>query len=227
VTENAVAKRGDLVVVHTQSKDWVNDPPGRGQAQTSEQFALGMATSVTRGGLVKLWLEAGQLDDQRDYLGRPDRGRALPAAGFQHTWIMPAAQVDVPGALASAAVHTWDGHSTQVKAFGSLDEVRAALRPHSHQSPGWEALHAAAVARHEAQRAAWAHFLATRASDWQDPAFSIYEASVAAANDAYRAALNAEPLTVRRRNPVISAASVEPPSGERHRELSEDSPELG
>jgi hypothetical protein len=185
------AKRGDLVVVHTQSSDWVNDSPGHGHTQTSEQFAVGVVTSVTRDGLVKLWREAGQLDDQRDYLGRPDRGRALPTVGFQQSLIMSAAQIDVPGALASAAVHTWDGHSTHVKAFGSLDEVRAAVRPHLHQSPMWEALHAAGVARLEAQRAAWAHFLAARTSDWQDPAFGIYEASVAAANDTYRAALEA------------------------------------
>jgi len=191
MTEATQAKRGDLVVVHTQSRDWVNDAPGRGHTQVSEQFAMGVVTSVTRDGQVKLWREAGELDGQRDHLGRPDRGRALPAVGFQKAWIMSAAQIDVPGALASAAVHTWDGHPTRVKAFGSLDEARAAVRPHLFQSPGWEALHVAAVARLEAQRAAWAHFLKTRTSDRQDPAFGIYQACVAAANDAYRAARTA------------------------------------
>jgi hypothetical protein len=191
MTETTPAKRGDLVVVHTQSNDWVNDSPGAGHTQTSEHFAVGVVTSVTRDGRVKLWREAGQLDNQRDHLGRPDRGQALPTVGFQQTWIMQAAQIDVPGALASAAVHTWDGHSTQVKAFASLDDVRAALRPHLHRSPGWEALHDAGETRLEAQRAAWAHYLATRTSDWHDPAFGIYEATIAAANATYRAALEA------------------------------------
>jgi len=35
----------------------------------------------------------------------------------------------VAGAFAAAKAHTWPGHPTQPKAYESLEEVRAAVRP--------------------------------------------------------------------------------------------------
>jgi len=48
-TRNAVAQRGDLVVIHLRHRDR-ND----GQPQEHDDFWLGQVTSITRAGLVRL-----------------------------------------------------------------------------------------------------------------------------------------------------------------------------
>ena len=53
-TPNAVARRGDLVVIHLRHRDWQ-----AGQAREYDDFWLGQVTSVIRAGLVRLYRPAG------------------------------------------------------------------------------------------------------------------------------------------------------------------------
>ena len=66
-TGNAVARRGDLVVIHLRHRDWKD-----GQPREYDDFWLGQVTSVTRAGLVRLYRPAGSS------AGRPT-GAAGPA----------------------------------------------------------------------------------------------------------------------------------------------------
>ena len=53
-TGNAVARRGDLVVICLRHRDWKD-----GQPREYDDFWLGQVTSVTRAGLVRLYRPAG------------------------------------------------------------------------------------------------------------------------------------------------------------------------
>lgn len=213
MTDNATqAKRGDLVVIHVRSTSYALHGP----ASEHDEFTVGTVTSVTRdGGQVKRYRPAGSFE-RTDYLGRPYRGQEMPRTGFIKCYVMPAAQIDLAGAMATAACHVWQGHET-TRAYDSLDEVRAALRPHAHRSAGWEALHSAAVTWETARRAAdeayhtasvaanRAHAQAgyhTRAGDelrrqLDREAMDAHSAAVTAANEAYRAASSAHGGTAR------------------------------
>lgn len=115
--------------------------------------AVGVVTGITRDGLVKMFKPAGHIDEP-DWRGRPDRGQQLPSVGFVQAIIGSAARIDVPGALATAACRTWDT-TVSVRPYDTLDEVRAALRPHFRTQPAGEPLHEAAETRAAAVRAAW------------------------------------------------------------------------
>lgn len=194
------ANRGDLVVIHVRSRTYMLC----GESSERDEFTVGTVTSVTRDGLVKAYRPAGDLATT-DHMGRAYRGRDLPLVGFQHVWIMSAARVDAAGAMVTAACHVWPGHE-QIMAYGSLDEVREALRPHLRRSEGWERLHDAALTwetsrrnaeqeHHQAQAEAnRAHAQAgyhTRAGDdarraADCAARGAYFAAEAAANASYR-----------------------------------------
>jgi len=148
MTESKAAKRGDLVVIHVRSTSW----SAKYDRTEQDEYTVGVVTSVTRDGQVKRYRRC---DDLRttDYLGRPFRGEEMPRTGYQGRYIMPADQIDVAGALVTAACHVWQGHET-TQAYGSLDEVREALRPHLRRSAGWETLHDAALAWEAERRAA-------------------------------------------------------------------------
>jgi hypothetical protein len=203
--ERTAAKRGDLVVVHVRSSSWSLSP---GDVRTdADDFTVGMVTSVTRDGLVKLYRPAGDLTVS-DYRGRPYRGQGLPRTGLVAWWVVLASKIDVTGAMVTAATHVYPGGETPMP-YGSLDEVRAALKPHLRESAGWETLHAVALEWEVAQRAAWdvyeqtrreanrAHTAAgyhTREGDalrrrLDGEAMEAHSAAVARANDAYRAVL--------------------------------------
>jgi len=49
VPGNAVARRGDLFVIHLRHRDWKD-----GQPREYDDFWLGQVTSVTRAGLARL-----------------------------------------------------------------------------------------------------------------------------------------------------------------------------
>jgi len=85
------------------------------------------------------------------------------------------------------ARHTWpdEGH---VRGYDTLAEVKAALRPHLLESPGWEQLHDAAAVREAAWREARPLLsAAVRARGAEFRRLSdLYDAAVTAANSAYR-----------------------------------------
>ena len=121
-------------------------------APSEDEYTVGVVTSVTRDGQVRRYQRCGDLRTT-DHMGRPYRGEEMPRTGYQGRYIMPASEIDVAGALVTAACHVWQGHETP-KAYGSLEEVRDALRPHLRKSAGWEALHDAALAWEATTRAA-------------------------------------------------------------------------
>ena len=180
---NAVARRGDLVVICLRHRDWRN-----GQPREYDDFWLGQVTSVTRAGLVRLYRPAGTFAWDTDGRGRPDRGQPLPSLWFEWAAIKSQKEIDVPGALATAACHTWRGHEDHVRGYDTLKEVRAALRPHLLDQPGWEQLRDAAAAWEAAWREARPLLsAAVRAHGEEFRRLSgIYDAAAAAANNAYR-----------------------------------------
>lgn len=199
---STTAKRGDLVVIHTVMTSY----SASYERSETDHFDVGVVTSVTRDGNVKRWRRGDDFQDS-DYLGRPNRGQDIPSTGYQSRRIMPAGQIDVTGALATAACHVWPGHE-YTQPYGSLDEVKDALRPHLKTSPGQAALHDAAVtwqaARREADRAyreagtaanrehAQAGYHTREGRELRNrldrEAMDAHTAAIATANEAYRAA---------------------------------------
>jgi hypothetical protein len=121
MTEFTPAKRGDLIAIRTERHDYV---VGK-ETEMTITVEIGVVTSVTRDGVVKAAVvpygpeSNGQVD-----LTRPNHRRSIS--------IVPQDKIDVRDALATYRQHTWPGHrSTQP--YASLDEARAALRPHLRQ----------------------------------------------------------------------------------------------
>ena len=71
-TGNAVARRGDLVVIHLRHHERQG-----GQPREYHDFWLGQVTSVTRDGLVRLYRPAGTFSWDTDGRGRPFALRKL------------------------------------------------------------------------------------------------------------------------------------------------------
>jgi hypothetical protein len=162
------AAGGDLIVVLER----LSSVPVRGTGTTNDLYRVGV---VTRAGRREpsMWRPAGDFGYRYDELA--DHGQRLRSAMYVQHWIMPAGQIDVPGALATAAARrptafsirrvTGDeaGRLVQVVAedvpepYASLDEVRVALSPHLMVDPDgpWLRLHAAALAWDAARREAW------------------------------------------------------------------------
>ena len=180
---NAVARRGDLVVICLRHRDW-----RQGQAREYDEFWLGQVTSVTRAGLVRLYRPAGTFAWETDWRGRPDQGQPLPFLWFERAAIKSQKEIDVQGALATAACHVWPGHEDHVRGYATLTEVRAALRPHLLDQPGWERLRDAARAWEAARREARPLLsAAVRAHGEEFRRLSdLYDTAATAANDAYR-----------------------------------------
>lgn len=183
-TGNAVARRGDLVVIHLRHRDWHG-----GRPREYDDFWVGQVTSVTRAGLVRLYRPAGIFAWDTDVRGRPDKGQPLPSLWFERAAIKSQQEINVPGALATAACHVWPGHEGQVRGYATLAEVKAALRPHLLDQPGWEQLRDAAAAWEVARREARPLLSAAvraRGEEWRRLS-DRYDAAVTAANNAYRA----------------------------------------
>jgi hypothetical protein len=181
-TGNAVARRGDLVVIHLRHHEWKD-----GQPREYHGFWLGQVTSVTRDGLVRLYRPAGTFSWDTDGRGRPDKGQPLPSLWFEWAAIKSQQEVGVPGALATAACHVWPGHEDHVRGYATLKEVKAALRPHLPGQPGWERLRDAAGAWEAAWREARPLLSAAvrvRGEEFRRLS-GLYDAAVAAANGAY------------------------------------------
>ena len=186
---DAMAKRGDLVVVETHHRDYVRGEEPR----EYDKFTVGVVTSVTRDGQVKMYRRAGNFDQGKDWRGEPDRGEVLRPGSFVRALVMPARMVSVSAALAVAACHVWDGPEDHTRAYEALDDVRAALRPCAVLGTGVPAeLAEAAVTWESARRAARPMLTAALAVSHSDRAGFMrmsaeYDAAVTAANDAFRA----------------------------------------
>lgn len=180
---NAVARRGDLVVICLRHRDWT-----AGQPREYDDFWVGQVTSVTRAGLVRLYRPAGTFAWDTDGRGRPDRGQPLPSLWFEWAAIKSQKEIDVQGALATAACHVWAGHEGHVRGYDTLKEVRAALRPHLLDQPCWEGLRDAAAAWEAAWREARPLLSAAVAAHGEEfrHLSGIYDATVTAVNNAYR-----------------------------------------
>ena len=113
-TGNAVARRGDLVVIHLRHRDWRD-----GQPRDYDDFWLGQVTSVTRAGLVRLYRPAGDFSWETDGRGRSCRGQPLPSLWFERAAIKTQAEIDVR-CLATAACHVWPGHEDHVRGYATL-----------------------------------------------------------------------------------------------------------
>jgi hypothetical protein len=179
----AIARHGYLVVIHLRHHEWKD-----GQPREYDDFWVGQVTSVTRAGLVRLYRPAGTFAWDTDGRGRPNRGQPLPSLWFEWAAIKSQKEVDVAGALATAACHTWEGHEGHVRGYDTLKEIRAALRPHLLDQPGWERLRDAAAAWEAAWREARPlPSAAVRAHGAEFRRLSgIYDAAVTAANNTYR-----------------------------------------
>jgi hypothetical protein len=180
---SVVVRRGDLVVVHLHRREYQD-----GEPREYDEFQVGQATSVSRDGQARLWRPAGEFASEPDCLGRPRPGRPLPTEWFQQALVMSTRRIDVQGALATAACHVWPGHEDQDRAYDSLEEVGAKLRPHLLGRPGWERLRQAAADWESARKAARPLLsAAVRARGEEFRRLSgDYGRAVAAANTAYR-----------------------------------------
>jgi hypothetical protein len=199
------AKRGDLIVIHTQSTDYSRG--SRVGPVTTDEWEVALVTSITREGWVRRFRRCEDLDPG-------SKGHELARWGRVQDWsLVPLNRIDSQAALATAACHVWPGHEMPMT-YRSLEEVRAALRPHridpadAAQTARQEALSAAAAEwrreRREASQAlacaqaeaSVAHRQAgyhTREGDGlrsrlDREAREVYFAAQAAANSAYRAA---------------------------------------
>jgi len=180
-----MAKRGDLVVFEQRHHDFVL----QGESREYDTFTVGVVTSVTRDGQVKMWRRAGNFDQGKDWRGQPDRGEAAPAR-MVRSYVSSSTDINVAGALATAGCHVWpSGHESPMP-FESLAEVRDWLKPHRKAGWKWNLLRDAGEAWEAAHRKAAP--MLTEALRHQGEEFMVrsaaYGAAILAANDAYRAA---------------------------------------
>ena len=184
------AKRGDLVVIEEHHHDYVL----HGDNREYDTFTVGVVTSVTRDGHVKMYRRAGNFDQGKDWRGQPDRGEAVPSR-MVRSYLVPSKDIDVAGALATAACHVWitdTAHEDNTKAYDSLAEVRDWLKPHRKVGWKWNLLRDAGEAWEAARRKASPMLTEALKVAYDDrPKYrelsEAYHAAVAAANDAYRA----------------------------------------
>lgn len=185
-----MAKRGDLVVIEEHHHDYVL----HGENRDYSTYTVGEVTSVTRDGHVKMYRRAGSFDQGKDWRGQVDRGENVPAR-MVRSYLMDSKTIDVRGALATAACHVWvtdTAHEDQPRAYDTLADVKAALKPHLFSN--WEGmtgaqLSIAASAWEAARRKASPMLGAALGADRSEYAAlsGAYHAAVTAANEAYRA----------------------------------------
>ena len=96
------------------------------------------------------WAKAGAIASRCVYRQKPDAFWNFHDWIFAHQteitpdnlknqvmeWAKSQKEIDVPGALVTAACHVWPGHEDHVRGYATLTEVRAALRPHLLESAG-------------------------------------------------------------------------------------------
>ncbi len=190
-----IAKRGDLVVFQEHHRDYCIGSESR----EYDTFTVGVVTSVTRDGVVKMYRRAGSFDQGKDWRGQPDRGEPAPSRKVR-AYVMSSAEIDVAGALATAACHVWitdTAHEDNPKPYDTLAEVQADLKPHLKIGYRWLAMREAAATWEQARRAASPMLTDALKVSHEDRAkyremSAAYHAAVTAANDAYRAVYAAQ-----------------------------------
>ena len=180
-----VAKRGDLVVIEEHHRDYVL----HGDNREYDTFTVGVVTSVSRDGHVKMYRRAGSFEQPPAWPGaKPDRGEAVPSR-IVRAYVMSSTAIDVAGALATAGCHVWpSGHESPMP-YESLDEVRGELKPHLKIGWKWNLLRDAGEAWEAAHRKAapmLTDALRYRGEEFMTRAAAYHEAILAAQN-AYRA----------------------------------------
>jgi hypothetical protein len=107
-------RRGDLAIIERINVSHSTT----GRTETTE-YAVMVVSNLTREGRVK-----AVRDTDCAYAQPLDR-----IVGFQRVFTVAQAEIDVAGAITTARAHVYP-NSTTPRPYDSLDEVRAALRPH-------------------------------------------------------------------------------------------------
>jgi hypothetical protein len=105
---------------------------GRGVVERTS-YEFGVVASATRDGVAKTWCGVGWGDNLiSDGCAQPVASRLV-----SRYWVLSAKEIDVDGVLRAARAHHWPNHPGQPMPFASLDDAKAAARPHLVQSaPG-------------------------------------------------------------------------------------------
>jgi hypothetical protein len=111
-------RRGDLAVIERTSVTHT--------ATSRTEYTVMTVCSVTRDGRAKAVRDDRYPSDGHTVSYPQPLERML---GLRNILIVPKTDIDVPAAIATARAHTYP-NSTTPRAYDSLDEVRAALRPH-------------------------------------------------------------------------------------------------
>lgn len=118
MTDTAVrTRRGDLAIIERVNVSHSTT----GRTETTE-YAVMVVSNLTREGRIKAVKDPRWGDDA--YAQPLER-----IVGFQRILTVPQTEIDVTAAIATARAHVYPG-STTPRAYDSLDDVRAALRPH-------------------------------------------------------------------------------------------------
>ncbi|MFF7476613.1 hypothetical protein [Streptomyces sp. NPDC008092] len=114
-------RRGDLAVIERTRIDHSST----GRTETTE-YTVMTVCSVTRDGRAKAVRDDRYPSDGHNV---PHPQPLATMLGLRNILIVPKDEIDVAAAIATARSHTYPD-STTPRAYGSLDDVRAALRPH-------------------------------------------------------------------------------------------------
>src|SRR5262245_16488842 len=107
------AKRGDVSI--TQAS--VRCGSQCGEARSLDSISVGTVASITRDGIAKSWMRAGE-----------HGGRPCKVPSDARTCLLPKDTVCVPAALAMAATHGIRQDSAFAAYYRTLDQVRGDMR---------------------------------------------------------------------------------------------------
>jgi hypothetical protein len=115
-------RRGDLAIVERVN---INHSTTTGRTETTE-YTVMVVCSVTRDGHAKAVRDDRYPSDGHNVAHPQPLDRML---GLQRILLVSKDEIDVDAAMATARAHVFP-NSTTPRAYDSLDDVRAALRPH-------------------------------------------------------------------------------------------------
>jgi hypothetical protein len=116
-------RKGDLILVERVDRDYYTDGFGVIE-RTSYEF--GVVAAATRDGVAKTWCGVGWGDNLiSDGYAQPVASRSI-----SRHWVLSAKEIEVEGVLRAAKAHHWPNHPDQPMPFASLDDAKAAARPH-------------------------------------------------------------------------------------------------